>query len=125
MTVFFQDIDWEGHRSRIHTPNVVDKIEAKYSKFLDTEYGVDGAVSRCGNTTEQMQALDVAMQWNYSLYLTHYLDHLNQMETMRNAGEISSMSNFEIMKFSKETQTYSEQAHEIGNIAPTDVRENN
>ena len=103
MTVNFQNIDWEGHRSRIHTPNVVDKIEAKYNKFLDTEYGVDGAVSRCGNTTEQMQALDVAMQWNYSLYLTHYLDHLNQMETMRNAGEISSMSNFEIMKFSKET----------------------
>ena len=103
MRINEQEIDWEGHKNRIHTPDVVDKIKAKYEKFMDTEYGVQGAVARCGNTTEKMQALDVAMQWNYSLYLTHYLDHLNQMETMRNAGEISSMSNFEVMKFSKET----------------------
>lgn len=114
------EIDWDGHKQSIHTPNVVDNIRGKYEKFLETEYGVDGAVARCGNTTEKMQALDVAMQWNYTLYLTHYTEHLSQMETMRNAGEISNMSNYEVSKMCGATMTYSEGQNEIGNISPPD-----
>jgi len=47
-------INWEGHKSRIHTEGVVDKIKAKYVKFMDTTYEVDSAVARCGGTTEQL-----------------------------------------------------------------------
>jgi coenzyme F420-reducing hydrogenase alpha subunit len=47
-------IDWEDYRERIHTPNVVDKIKAKYDKFLESQYTVDSAVNKCGTTTEKM-----------------------------------------------------------------------
>ena len=123
MTLLVQEIDWDGHRSRIHTPDVVDKVQAKYEKFLETEYGVDGAVSRCGNTTEQMQALDVAMQWNYMLYLAHYQQHLVQLETMKNAGDISEMSSYEAFGYLKRGTQYQEMQGEIGSIAPQDLVE--
>ena len=87
---------------------------------MDTEYGVQGAVARCGNTTEKMQALDVAMQWNYTLYLTHYTEHLDQLETMRNAGDINDMSNYEVMSYMPATSVYNESQGEIGNIMPSD-----
>ena len=70
-------IDWDKHRETIHTPDVVDKIKAKYEKFMESQYGVDSAVSRCGHTTEKMQALDIAMQYNFMLYFVHYTGHLD------------------------------------------------
>ena len=82
-------IDWDKHRDSIHTPEVVDKIHAKYEKFMQSEYAVESAVSRCGHTTEKMQALDVAMQYNFMLYFVHYTGHLLQLETMRNIGDMS------------------------------------
>ena len=123
MRINEQEIDWEGHKNRIHTPDVVDKIKAKYEKFIDTEYGVQGAVARCGNTTEKMQALDVAMQWNYTLYLTHYSEHLDQLETMRNGGDISGMSNYEVQSYMRNTNLQSESHNEIGNINSPDFIE--
>merc|ERR1712166_85357 len=71
------EIDWDGYRANIHTPGVVDKLQAKYDAFVETIYTVDSAVARCGGTTEKMQALDVAMKYNFQLYLTHYLGHLD------------------------------------------------
>ena len=59
------NIDWDGHKSRIHTPGVVDAIKVKYDGFMESEYGVDAAVSMIGNDTAKMQALDVAMKYNY------------------------------------------------------------
>ena len=82
-------IDFDKHRESIHTPDVVDKIQAKYDKFMASEYAVESAVSRCGHTTEKMQALDVAMQYNFMLYFVHYSGHLEQLETMRNIGDMS------------------------------------
>lgn len=114
------EIDWEGYRNAIHTPGVVDKIHTKFEGFMASEYGVDAAVARCGNTTEKMQALDVAMQWNYTLYMIHYLEHLNQLETMRNAGDITSMSNFEVSKLMPYAERFHNSNYEIGNIAPPD-----
>ena len=112
------EIDWDGHRDRIHTPDVVDKIKAKYEKFMDSSYEVGGAVSRCGNSTEKMQALDVAMKWNYTLYLVHYMEHLSQLETMRNAGDVTTMSNYELSKFHPTATLYNESQNEIGSISP-------
>lgn len=82
------DIDFDSARESIHTSGVVDKIQAKYEKFLESEYTVDSAVSKLGHPTEKMQALDVAMQYNFMLYFVHYQAHLNQLETMRNIGDL-------------------------------------
>ena len=43
---------------------------------MDAEYSVDGAVSMCGARSEMMKALDGPLQYNYELWLTHYLLHL-------------------------------------------------
>ena len=114
-----KDIDWDGHKNTIHTPGVVDNIRAKYDKFMQTEYSVDAAVSKTGGAqTEKMQALDVAMQYNFMLYFVHYTQHMNQLETMRNIGDISSLSMLEYWKLNPGFETLQASEQEIGNIAP-------
>jgi len=49
-----KEIDWEGHKASIHTPGVVDKIQAKYDAFMASEYQVQSAVDKCGGQTEKM-----------------------------------------------------------------------
>ena len=117
-------IDWEGHRSRIHTEGVVDKIHAKYNKFMDSSYSVDSAVSRCGHTTEKMQALDIAMQYNFMLYFAHYQGHLDQLEVMRNIGDIMQMSSMEMVSLMPGNDTMISSNWEIANLAPEDYHEN-
>ncbi len=117
-------IDWEGFKERIHTPGVVEKIQAKYNKFMSTEYAVDSAVSKCGTQTEKMQALDIAMTYNYMLYMVHYLAHLNQIETVKNIGDMSMMSTLELQKLMPEIETLQSMQSEIGNLAPQDYVEN-
>jgi len=112
------EIHWDNHRAAIHTPGVVDKIKAKYDKFMKTEYSVDSTVSRTGSSTEKMQALDVAMQYNFMLYFVHYTAHLNQLETMRNIGDINSLSMLEYYKLNPGMETLQASEQEIGNIAP-------
>ena len=117
-------IDWDGHRNAIHTPGVVDKIKAKYEAFMETEYAVDSAVSKTGGTqTEKMQALDVAMQYNFMLYFVHYSQHLDQLETMRNIGDIPSLSMMEWTKLNPGHEALQASEQEIGNIAPESYHE--
>jgi hypothetical protein len=113
-----KSIDWDGHRGAIHTPGVVDKIRAKYDAFMETEYAVDSAVSKTGATTEKMQALDIAMQYNFMLYFVHYTQHLNQLETMRNIGDINSLSMMEYYKLNPGMEMLQASEQEIGNISP-------
>ncbi len=117
-------IDWEGHKERIHTEGVVDKIRAKYDRFMASSYSVDAAVSRCGHSTEKMQALDVAMQYNFMLYFVHYSAHLEQLETMRNIGDVNSLSNYEVSQLMTGWDTLHASQQEIANIAPEDYTEN-
>ena len=113
-----KDIDWDAHRNNIHTPRVVDNIKAKYDKFMETEYTVESAVAKTGTQTEKMQALDVSMQYNFMLYFVHYTQHLNQLETMRNIGDISQLSMLEYYKLNPGMETLQASEQEIGNIAP-------
>jgi len=116
-------IDWDGYRARIHTAGVVDKIKGKYDAFMDTTYQIDNAVQRCGGSTEKMQALDVSLQYNFMLYFVSYSDHLTQIETMRNAGDITQMSNLEVMKLQPGIDALTSSQLEIGNISPEDYHE--
>ena len=120
-----KEIDWDSHRNSIHTPGVVDKIKAKYDKFMETEYTVESAVGRTGGAqTEKMQALDVAMQYNFMLYYVHYTQHLNQLETMRNIGDITALSMLEWSRLNPDTDHLHQSNVEIGNQSPEDYIEN-
>ena len=118
-----KEIDWAGHKERIHTAGVVDKIHEKYEKFMASEYSVESAVSKCGGTTEKMQALDVAMQYNFMLYFVHYAGHLDQVETVRNIGDMNRLSTVELIKLMPGAETLQASNQEIANLAPEDYEE--
>jgi len=99
-------IEWEEFEKNIHTPNVVSKIRAKYNQFMEAEYGVDGAVSKCGVRTEAMKALDVAMHYNYNLWMAHYLMHLDQIETLHNIGDVTMVGRMEMQEMFPHTGRY-------------------
>jgi hypothetical protein len=101
-----QAIDWAGYQANIHTPNVVEKIRAKYDQFMEAEYGVDGAVSKCGTRSEAMKALDVAMHYNYNLWMAHYLMHLDQIETLHNIGDVTMLGRMEMTELFPYTTRY-------------------
>ena len=90
---------------------------------METEYTVESAVAKTGTQTEKMQALDVSMQYNFMLYFVHYTQHLNQLETMRNIGDISQLSLLEFTKLNPGMETLQLTNQEIGNIAPEDYVE--
>ena len=118
-----KSIDWAGHKERIHTPGVDDKLHHKYDAFMKTEYSVDSAVSKCGTQTEKMQALDIAMQYNFMLYFVHYARHMEQLETMRNVGDITKMSMMEVQGLMPQTTVLSSMNIETGNLSPEDYNE--
>ena len=92
----YAPIDFDWFRKNIHTPGVVDKIEAKYEEFFASEFQVDGAVSRCGARSELMKKLDVTMTYNYHLWLVHYFMHLDTIETLSNIGDPTMLSMMEM-----------------------------
>jgi hypothetical protein len=118
-----KEVDWEGFKNRIHTPGVVDKIHAKYDKFMSSEYKVDAAVGKCGAGTDKMQALDTAMQYNFMLYFVHYMAHLDQIETVRNVGDITNMSTLEMTNLMPGLDMLGASKQEIADISPEDYIE--
>lgn len=90
---------------------------------MATEYSVDSAVSRCGQTTDKMQALDIAMEYNFMLYFVHYVGHLDQLETMTNIGDVSKLSSLEMAKHSPGMDALQSMNQEIGNLSPEDYNE--
>tara|TARA_B110000503_G_C7007982_1_gene354438 strand:+ start:416 stop:589 length:174 start_codon:yes stop_codon:yes gene_type:complete len=53
-----------------------------------------------------MKQLDVAMNYNYQLWLTHYLLHLNQIETMHNIGDVTQLGGQELNELIPEAPIY-------------------
>ena len=92
-----QAINWDEWTSEIHTSGVVGKIKAKYDAFMKAEYNVESAVSQVGHQTDKMKQLEVANTYNFMLYLTHYAGHLEQLETMRNIGDLQEISMLEML----------------------------
>ena len=102
-------IDFDAYSSSIHTPDVVRKIQAKYNAFMETEYAVDGAVSKLGQRSEAMKSLDIAMHYNYNLWMTHYIYHLEQIETMSNIGDVTELGRQEMIEMFPQTTEYNAQ----------------
>ena len=53
-----------------------------------------------------MKALDVAMHYNYNLWMVHYLTHLEQIETLHNIGDVTQMSRLEMAEMFPEAEQY-------------------
>jgi adenosylmethionine-8-amino-7-oxononanoate aminotransferase len=58
------------------------------------------------------------------LYFVHYSGHLDQLETMRNIGDISQMSMLEMVSLMPGSETLQASQQEIANLAPEDYNEN-
>ena len=117
-------INWEEYEASIHTPNVVRRIRAKYDSFMDAEFQVDGAIAKCGTRTEAMKALDVSMHYNYTVWLMHYLQHLDQIETLQNIGDPQKVGTQEMVELMPDVDLYMEGQDEIGNMNGDDYTEN-
>lgn len=117
-------IDWDSYHKSIHTPDIVQKIHDKYDEFMAAEYQIDGAVSKCGYRSELMKQLDAPMQYNYFLWMTHYLSHLDQIETLHNIGDPTELGFMEMRELYPEVANLNDGHAEIGNMAPSDVVEN-
>ena len=63
------------------------------------------------------------MQYNFMLYFVHYAGHLDQLETMRNIGDLQQMSLLEMVKLMPGAEELSATQQEIGNLAPEDYNE--
>ena len=73
---------------------------------MAAEFQVDGAVAKCGTRSEAMKSLDVAMHYNYQLWMVHYLMHLEQIETMTNIGDVTELSKQEMTELFPEAEQY-------------------
>jgi hypothetical protein len=91
---------------------------------MNAEFNVDGAISQIGGRSEAMKALDVAMHYNYNLWMVHYLTHLEQIETLHNIGDVTQMSRLEMTEMFPEAEQYNAAHQEIGNLSPQDLVEN-
>ena len=63
-----------------------------------------------------MKQLDIINTYNYTLYLAHYIPHLEQLETMRNLGEITDMSLLEVSHYLA-PEVEMESFQEMGNLS--------
>ena len=90
---------------------------------MDAEYQIDGAVARCGGRSELMKQLDAPMQYNYQLWLTHYLMHLEQVETLHNIGDPTEVGMLEMAELLPGVDAAGSAQAEIGNLAPQDYVE--
>ena len=102
---------------------MVDRIKHKYEAFMKAEYSVESAVSQIGTHTEKMQQLEVANTYNFALYVSHYIAHLEQIETVRNIGDMDQMSMLEMLHLMPGTDALASINYEIGNISPEDYVE--
>ncbi len=91
---------------------------------MKAEYSVESAVAQVGGQTEKMQQLDAANTYNFALYLSHYMGHLNQLETVRNIGDLNEMSMLEMLHLMPGADSLASINYEMGNIAPEDYVEN-
>lgn len=71
-----------------------------------------------------MKQLDAPMQYNYNLWLAHYLLHLDQIETMHNIGDPTELSMLEMSELMPGLDTHGAISQETGNLAPQDLVEN-
>lgn len=90
---------------------------------MKAEYNVENAVGHVGIQSERIRQLEVANTYNFMLYLSHYAGHLEQLETIRNIGDLQEMSMVEMLHLMPGTEALQAAKQETGDIAPEDYVE--
>ena len=85
---------------------------------MKTEYNIEGAVHNVGIQSEKIKQLEVANTYNFMLYFCHFVGHLEQLETIRNVGDINEMSGLEMVHLMPGHEALQASEQEIGNISP-------
>ena len=116
-------IDWKDWESSVHTKDVVGRIQEKYSEFMQHEYQVDAAASLVGTRSDKMKQLEFVNTYNHALWTVHYMLHLNQLETLRNVGDIDALSVNEWLHLNPDHERTMNEDPEIGNLAPSSAVE--
>jgi hypothetical protein len=90
---------------------------------MKAEYSVDAAVAHIGSRNEKMRALEIASEYNFMLYLVHFMEHVDSLETLRNIGDVNELSNLEMLALTPQLDTLHSINIEMGNISPEDYIE--
>jgi hypothetical protein len=101
----------------------VAKIKAKYDHFMESEYNVEDAASRVETRCDKLEGLDIAINYNYALWLTHYTEHLSFMEGLHNVGDITDMSTRQVLKHIPEVDVLHQASMELGDLTQEDYNE--
>ena len=91
---------------------------------METTYDVTDAVSRVDAPNDKLKSLDVAVTYNYTVWMTHYLGHLQFLETLNAVGDPTDLSQGEALKYCDGLDVLHQQEMEIGNISPECYNEN-
>lgn len=62
--------------------------------------------------------MDVAMHYNYNLWMVHYMHHLDQIETLANVGDPTELGFMEMAELFPAADMYNSMHQEVGNLAP-------
>ena len=90
---------------------------------MKSEYHVDDAASRVEVKSEKLDGLDIAIDYNYVLWLSHYAGHIQFMEGLTNLGDITDMSEREVLKYSMQIDVLHQSNMEIGDLSHEDYNE--
>jgi hypothetical protein len=90
---------------------------------MKAEYSVDAAVAHIGSRNEKMKALEIASEYNFMLYLVHFMEHVDSLETLRNIGDVNELSNLEMAALTPQLDTLHSINVEMGNLSPEDYIE--
>ena len=90
---------------------------------MQSEYNLDDAASRVDTKTKKFEGLDVAINYNYVLWLAHYSNHMQFMEGLTNLGDITDMSEREALKYAPDLDVLHQSNMEIGDLSHEDYNE--
>ena len=90
---------------------------------MESEYDVQDAASKVNSKTDKFDSLDIAITYNYAIWLCHYTDHVTFMEGLRNLGDITDMSEKEVLRHAPHLDVLNQMNFEIGDISPQDYIE--
>ena len=90
---------------------------------MKSEYHVDDAATRVENRAEKLEGLDIAINYNYAIWLTHYTEHLSFVEGLHNVGDITDMSTRQVLKHTQEVDVLHQASMEIGDLTQEDYNE--
>ena len=89
---------------------------------MQSEYDVEEAAA--GSKTDKLEALDISITYNYALWMSHYFNHVSFREGTTNLGDVSDMSNKEMLRHAPQIDTLNTMNMEVGDITPSDFVEN-